>query len=39
MGVKFRDHQLSGNLKDNRECHIKPDLLLLYWIDEMNVHL
>lgn len=27
---KFNDHQLSGNLKDFRECHIEPDWLLLY---------
>lgn len=27
---KYRDHQLSGNLKDLRDCHIKPDLVLLY---------
>ena len=28
-----RDHQLSGNLKDFRECHIEPDWLLLYHIE------
>ncbi len=27
---QYRDHQLTGNLKDFRECHIKPDLLLVY---------
>lgn len=27
---KFNDHQLSGNLKDFRECHIEPDWFLLY---------
>ncbi|MDR3175586.1 MAG: type II toxin-antitoxin system YafQ family toxin [Desulfovibrio sp.] len=26
----FRDHALVGNWKDHRECHIKPDLLLIY---------
>ena len=30
---KNRDHQLSGNLKDFRECHIEPDWLLLYQIN------
>lgn len=25
-----RDHGLSGNWSDYRECHIKPDLLLIY---------
>jgi mRNA interferase YafQ len=25
-----RDHALVGNWKNHRECHIKPDLLLIY---------
>jgi len=29
---KYKDHQLKGGLKDFRECHIKPDLLLMYII-------
>ena len=29
---KFRDHQLTGNFKDFRECHIEPDWLLMYQI-------
>ena len=24
------DHSLTGNLKDCRDCHIKPDLVLIY---------
>lgn len=39
MAEKYRDHQLTGNLKDYRECHIKPDLLLLYWIEDNEVKL
>ena len=31
---KYRDHLLSGNYADFRECHIKPDLLLIYTVDE-----
>lgn len=31
---KYVDHQLTGNLKDFRECHIEPDWLLLYQIHE-----
>ena len=27
---KFRDHKLIGNYNSRRECHIKPDLLLIY---------
>lgn len=26
----YRDHGLSSNWKDCRECHIKPDWLLIY---------
>jgi mRNA interferase YafQ len=25
-----RDHQLGGNWRDHRECHLRPDLLLIY---------
>jgi len=36
MGEKldssFRDHALSGNYSGFRECHIKPDWLLVYAI-------
>ncbi|MEA3554170.1 MAG: type II toxin-antitoxin system YafQ family toxin [Campylobacterota bacterium] len=31
---KYKDHQLKGNMKDFRECHIKPDLLLIYMMDD-----
>ena len=27
---KYRDHALTGNYKDFRECHIEPDWLLIY---------
>ena len=27
---RHNDHALSGNLQGTRECHIKPDLLLIY---------
>lgn len=30
----YKDHQLSGSLKDFRECHIEPDWLLMYQIFE-----
>lgn len=29
---KYKDHQLSGNMSDFRECHIEPDWLLIYRI-------
>ena len=31
---KYFDHSLVGNYKGMRECHIKPDVLLVYWISE-----
>lgn len=30
---KYRDHFLSGNYANCRECHITPDWLLIYEID------
>ena len=27
---KYKDHQLKGELKEYRECHIEPDWLLVY---------
>lgn len=27
---KYRDHALSGDWKDHRDCHLKPDLVLIY---------
>lgn len=27
---RYRDHALTGNWKDHRDCHIKPDLVLIY---------
>ena len=32
MPKRYKDHQLAGNLKDFRECHIEPDWLLIYQI-------
>ncbi len=29
---EWKDHQLSGELKNMRECHVKGDLLLVYQI-------
>ena len=34
LDEKYRDHQLSGNFKGLRECHVKPDLLLIYKKDK-----
>lgn len=34
LSEKYRDHKLTGNLKNFRECHLTPDILLLYQIDD-----
>ena len=31
---QYRDHQLLGYKKCYRECHIKPDWLLIYAVDD-----
>ena len=30
LDARYRDHDLSGDWAGYRECHIKPDLLLIY---------
>ena len=30
LPAKFRDHDLTGDYKGCRECHIEPDWLLIY---------
>jgi len=27
---KYRDHMLTGNWKNYRDCHVRPDLVLIY---------
>lgn len=27
---QYKDHELSGNFKGKRECHLQPDWLLMY---------
>lgn len=34
LDPKYRDHELSGVCKGLRECHIKPDWLLIYLVDK-----
>lgn len=33
LDLSYKDHKLIGNYIDCRECHIKPNLLLIYKID------
>ena len=30
LAEKHRDHALTGDWKDHRDCHIKPDLVMIY---------
>ena len=40
LPVKLRDHPLTGEWSDHRDCHIKPDLVLIYRLpDEQTVQL
>ena len=33
LDAKYRDHESNGKFKGFRECHIKPDWLLVYLIE------
>ncbi len=37
LGEKHRDHALTGNYAGFRECHILPDWLLIYCIDDSEL--
>ncbi len=41
LPIKYKDHNLSGNFKGCRECHITSDWLLIYEIsdDELILYL
>jgi mRNA interferase YafQ len=30
LELRYRDHPLTGDWQDYRDCHIKPDLVLIY---------
>ena len=34
LEANYRDHALSGNFQGFRECHIKPDWLLIYLVED-----
>ena len=34
LEIQYRNHKLSGNYQGCYECHIKPDWLLIYMLDE-----
>lgn len=39
LAEKYRDHSLMGIWSGHRECHLKPDVLLIYMTDETTVFL
>ncbi|MGP1434794.1 MAG: type II toxin-antitoxin system YafQ family toxin [Catonella sp.] len=39
LDKKYKDHNLLGEYKGFRECHIEPDWLLIYRIDKSEVKL
>ena len=39
LDAKNKDHPLSGNYIGFRECHIQPDWLLIYRINEEELYL
>ena len=34
LDMKNKDHALAGNYKGYRECHIQPDWLLIYLLED-----
>ena len=39
LDIKYHDHNLTGNYRDFRECHIEPDWLLVYRTDDDQLEL
>lgn len=37
LDEKYRDHALTGNYRQTRECHIEPDWLLIYKLTKENL--
>lgn len=39
LAPRYKDHKLAGDYAGCRECHVKPDLLLVYYIENETLHL
>ena len=39
LPARFRDHPLKGKWRTYRECHVRPDILLIYRIESGNLML
>ena len=37
LAERYRDHQLKGNYKNRRECHLEPDWLLIYKLNDAEI--
>lgn len=37
LEAKYKDHKLKGNLTNLRNCHIEPDLVLIYEKDKKEL--
>lgn len=37
LPLKYRDHKLIGEYKNYRECHVRPDMLLIYQIQNKEL--
>jgi len=37
LAPKYFDHALSNNWKDHRDCHIKPDLVMIYRLVDSDI--
>lgn len=36
LSARHRDHALTGEWKDHRDCHVRPDLVLIYRKPDAN---
>jgi len=39
LDPKFRDHPLGGSWQPSRDCHVEPDWVLIYTIDQDSLRL
>lgn len=39
LDPQYKDHQLIGDWKNHRECHIESDWLLIYRVSDTNLYL
>lgn len=37
LAERYRDHPLKGNYKNRRECHLEPDWLLIYKLNDDDI--